>query len=421
MTIRVSKDRIDMDDKVLQKPVLKDYGETVVTANSSTAYTINLTAGNVFNITLTGNCAFTFSNPSASGSMCTFTLILTQDGTGSRTATWPNAVTWRANGGKPVLSTAAASVDILTFTTTDGGATWFGSIAGLNMKTPPIVTYLTSGTSWSVPTDWNSSNNTIEVIGGGGGGNSNAATSRGGGGGGAYSKASNVSLTPGATITYAVGAAGTANNSGGDSYLCNSTSNCATIAGSAVVAGAKGGNGGATFTGGAAGSGVGSVKYSGGNGGTNSSDAGAGGGGAAGPSGNGGNGGNAGTTGGGGGGGANGGSAGSAGSGSSGGAGGSNVLGYGKGIAGSPGTTGREGAGGGGGNNGLDGGDGGRGSLWDSTRGPGGGGGAAGHDYNSAFPSGGLYGGGGAGKGNDNNGSGGAGGQGIIVITYTPS
>lgn len=36
MTIRVSKDRIDMDDKVLQKPVLKDYGETVVTANSGT-------------------------------------------------------------------------------------------------------------------------------------------------------------------------------------------------------------------------------------------------------------------------------------------------------------------------------------------------------------------------------------------------
>ena len=41
--MRVSSSRIDMDDKVLQKSVLKDYGETVVTANSSTSYTTDLT------------------------------------------------------------------------------------------------------------------------------------------------------------------------------------------------------------------------------------------------------------------------------------------------------------------------------------------------------------------------------------------
>jgi hypothetical protein len=28
--------------------------------------------------------------------------------------------------------------------------------------------YLTSGSTWTVPSDWNSANNTIEVIGGGG-------------------------------------------------------------------------------------------------------------------------------------------------------------------------------------------------------------------------------------------------------------
>ena len=43
--MRVSKDRIDMDDKTLQKPVLKDYGETVVTADSGSSYTIDLTEG----------------------------------------------------------------------------------------------------------------------------------------------------------------------------------------------------------------------------------------------------------------------------------------------------------------------------------------------------------------------------------------
>ena len=32
------------------------------------------------------------------------------------------------------------------------------------------VIFLTSGSTWTVPSDWNISNNTIEVIGGGGGG-----------------------------------------------------------------------------------------------------------------------------------------------------------------------------------------------------------------------------------------------------------
>lgn len=115
-----------MDDKVLQKPVLKDYGETVVTANSSTAYTVDLTQGNVFNITLTGNCSFTFSNPPASGTAGSFTLILTQDGTGSRTATWPAAVSW-SGGSAPTLNTSAGSVNILTFVTVDAGTLWYGA------------------------------------------------------------------------------------------------------------------------------------------------------------------------------------------------------------------------------------------------------------------------------------------------------
>jgi len=125
MTIRVSKDRIDMDDKVLQKPVLKDYGETVVTANSSTSYTVDLTTGNVFNVTLTGNCTFTFSNPPASGTAGSFTLILTQDATGGRTVIWPGAVAW-PGGANPTLYSIQHSINVFTFTTTNAGTTWYG-------------------------------------------------------------------------------------------------------------------------------------------------------------------------------------------------------------------------------------------------------------------------------------------------------
>ena len=134
MTMRVSANRIDMDDKTLQKPVLKDYGETLVTANSSTSYTIDLTNGNAFKITLTGNCTFTFSNPPASGTQGSFTLILIQDGTGSRTATWPGSVTWPAGSEPTLTTTATTGTDVFVFSTNDGGTVWYGFSAGLNMS-----------------------------------------------------------------------------------------------------------------------------------------------------------------------------------------------------------------------------------------------------------------------------------------------
>jgi len=52
------------------------------------------------------------------------------------------------------------------------------------------VVFLTSGTSWTVPSDW-SSTNTIEIIGGGGaggGGSGSHAVVGAGGGGRSYAK-----------------------------------------------------------------------------------------------------------------------------------------------------------------------------------------------------------------------------------------
>ena len=84
-------------------------------------------------LTLTANCTLTFSNPPASGTAGSFTLILVQDGTGSRTVTWPAAVDW-ASATAPTLSTGAGDVDILTFLTLDAGTTWYGFVAGQDMS-----------------------------------------------------------------------------------------------------------------------------------------------------------------------------------------------------------------------------------------------------------------------------------------------
>jgi hypothetical protein len=306
--------------------------------------------------------------------------------------------------------------------------------------------YLTSGTTWSVPSDWNNSNNSIEAIGGGGAGGQDGARG-GGGGGGAYSKASNVALTPSASVGISVGASGTSGNDGGDTYLCNSTSNCGSLAGSAVVVGAEGGkhghysgDGTGLQIGGAGGSssnGVGSVTYSGGSGGsyinTGSATGTGGGGGSAGPSGNGKNGGDgSGSNAGGSGGGANNGSAGTTGSLNTGAVGGAGVLGTGGGLGGgldSNAGNGAPGSGAGGGSGGArsNGGNGAIDMAFDATHGAGGGGGGAGGASSSGSGTenggaGGTYGGGGGGPASESGagtGNAGVGGQGLLVITYS--
>lgn len=303
----------------------------------------------------------------------------------------------------------------------------------------PVTVFLTSGTSWTVPADWNDADNTIELIGGGGGGSSVDPVAYGvGGGGGAYAAISNLSLTPGASITYAVGAGGAGGLNGGSNGANGGDTwfNGATCAGSSVCAkgGARGNINGTPGAGGSAASSVGTVKYSGGSGGTaNIGYAGTGGGGAAGPGGNGASGGrdggsNASTDMGGGGGGASGGTAGSNASGGNGGNGGNNAGGTGGGSGGTGGGAGANGTAGGGGGGadgggGAKGGDGGAGTDWDATHGAGGGGGAGGGSGGTGGDggAGGLYGGGGGGGSGWDNADGGAGAQGIIAITYTPA
>ncbi len=124
---------VDMADNILQRVELKDYAETRVSASSGSSYTIDLENGNVYEVTLTANCTFTFSNPPASGKGGSFTLLLKQDATGERTVTWPASVKW-AGGTAPTLTTVASSIDILTFITTDAGTAWYGFLSGADLK-----------------------------------------------------------------------------------------------------------------------------------------------------------------------------------------------------------------------------------------------------------------------------------------------
>ena len=124
---------VDAGDQIISKAVFKDVGETLATnGTSGSTATIDLEDGNFHKVTLTANCTFTFSNPPATGTAGSFTLFLVQDGTGSRTVTWPGSVDWAA-ATAPTLTTTAAAVDVLTFITLDGGTIWNGFVAGQAM------------------------------------------------------------------------------------------------------------------------------------------------------------------------------------------------------------------------------------------------------------------------------------------------
>jgi len=103
-------------------------GFTLQTATGDGTTTIDWKLGNKFKFTFGAqNETFTFTAPS---NPCSVSLIMVQDGTGSRTATWPATVKW-AGGTAPTLTTDASSVDIISFYF--DGTSYFG-VGSLNFS-----------------------------------------------------------------------------------------------------------------------------------------------------------------------------------------------------------------------------------------------------------------------------------------------
>jgi hypothetical protein len=119
-------------DNFIQRPTIQDYAiEGSAIGNVGATRTFDLETANFFSATVDQASAFTFSNPPASGDFGAFVLELTNGG--AFVVTWPASVDW-PGGTAPTLTTAG--VDQLVFTTKDGGTTWYGFTAGLDIKSP---------------------------------------------------------------------------------------------------------------------------------------------------------------------------------------------------------------------------------------------------------------------------------------------
>lgn len=111
-----------LTNKTVTNPTVTNYTESVVAiGNSGTSQTLSLTNGTVQTVTLTGNCTFTMPTATAGKS---FILIVVQDGTGGRTATF-TSVKWPTGNAPTITPTATTGRDILTFVA--DGTNWYGT------------------------------------------------------------------------------------------------------------------------------------------------------------------------------------------------------------------------------------------------------------------------------------------------------
>ena len=133
--------------------------------------------------------------------------------------------------------------------------------AGRTAVYKTIILTSTGANTWTVPSDWNDSDNSIECIGAGqAGGNTGSNLGGNGGSGGDYAKISNLSLTPGASVDYSIGPLSTYAGSNKSADAAADTFFNGATFGAASVAAAGGGSsntssGDVVFTGGPGGSG----------------------------------------------------------------------------------------------------------------------------------------------------------------------
>ena len=105
-----------------------DQFQSAITADGdASTITFNLALTNWHTVTLGGNRTLAVSG-GVTGQQ--FTIVLVQDGSGSRTVTWFSGIKW-AGGSPPTLTTTINKADIFTFKQTGAGA-YYGMIAGQN-------------------------------------------------------------------------------------------------------------------------------------------------------------------------------------------------------------------------------------------------------------------------------------------------
>jgi len=112
-------------------------GATAINLSTSPTITsgvldLSLATYTVFEFTLTQNVtSITLSNIPAAGTMSSFMIVITGDGT-ARTVTWPASFKW-PSGTAPSITSTLNKKDVFVFFSSDGGSSWQAFISGQNL------------------------------------------------------------------------------------------------------------------------------------------------------------------------------------------------------------------------------------------------------------------------------------------------
>ena len=124
---------ISMDSSTFFAGAFSD--EVTALGSTGTTVTIDCDDGNVFTATLTGNCTFTLASANSTSNRATsFTLLLTNDGTASRTVAFAGG-TFYYPGGSISRTETAGATDIYFFFSPDNGTSWYVTLPAKNLTT----------------------------------------------------------------------------------------------------------------------------------------------------------------------------------------------------------------------------------------------------------------------------------------------
>lgn len=122
MTLREKRwhgERFVVEKGIAHRAVAAAVGATGATEE------VDFNDGLFHDLTLDANCTISFANEPDDSTVVEAYIKLTQDGTGSRTVTWPSNVDW-AGGSAPTLTITANAVDLIKLVKYPGD-NWIGS------------------------------------------------------------------------------------------------------------------------------------------------------------------------------------------------------------------------------------------------------------------------------------------------------
>jgi hypothetical protein len=120
--------------QVIRAQLIDVCGPSPMVKVSAGTVTLDLEAGNLFEVILTESVAsVVFANPPPAGRAGVWYLILKQDDRGGRALDWPSSIRW-PKGSPPHISAAKNAVDFFAFVTRDGGITWYGFVDGYDFR-----------------------------------------------------------------------------------------------------------------------------------------------------------------------------------------------------------------------------------------------------------------------------------------------